>query len=294
LRFGDLTHFVTHNHIDRQKWDNCIGNSINALPYAYSWYLDIVTGNKWDAFIADDYAAVFPLPYHRKYLIKSCYQPLFTQQLGLFSTNQELLQQTGHFIGLLKKKYLSYYLHLNTANRIRPAATKRITQQIDLNKPYEAVYASYSSVVKNNLYRYGKGAFEIRYDTDVSDIVDFTRMHVGDKVKGLKQPDYVRLETLLRAIVSNDKGFVVRVSGDRQLLAAAFFIKSNKRLIYLLAASTKAGRKLNCMTALIDDVIKSYIGTDYIFDFEGSMIPGIWKFYRNFGAETVEFDVVKK
>lgn len=290
----DLITFVPHNNIDKHRWNACIDNSINALPYAYSWYLDVVANNKWDAFIADDYSAVFPLPYHRKYIVKSCYQPLFTQQLGLFSPNDEIINQPLPYIQLLKEKYFKYYLHLNTANPYHAGLSQRITQQVSLNTTYESVYENYSSVVKNNLHRFGKINSEIHYSTDTSAIVDFTRNSIGDKVKGLKNTDYERLKNLLDTIVSNNKGFVVKITDkNHQILAAAFILKSNKKLIYLLAASTQAGRKLNAMTTLIDDIFKKYIGTDFIFDFEGSMIPGIWNFYKNFGAETIEFGVVK-
>lgn len=119
------------------------------------------------------------------------------------------------------------------------------------------------------MHRFSKINFEIHYSTDTSAIVDFTRKNIGDKVKGLKNADYERLKNLLQTIVRNNKGFVVQITDkDHQILAAAFIIKSNNKLIYLLAASTKAGRKLNAMTTLIDDIFKKYIGADFIFDFE--------------------------
>lgn len=144
------------------------------------------------------------------------------------------------------------------------------------------------------MHRFSKINFEIHYSTDTSAIVDFTRKNIGDKVKGLKNADYERLKNLLQTIVRNNKGFVVQITDkDHQILAAAFIIKSNNKLIYLLAASTKAGRKLNAMTTLIDDIFKKYIGAD-----SSSILRKYdsrdMEFLQNFGAETIEFGVVKK
>lgn len=290
-----MIRFITHNNIDKIKWDSCIDSSINALPYAYSWYLDVVAQKKWDAFILDDYAAVFPVPYHRKYLVKTCYQPLFTQQLGLFSPDPEIIQSPSLFIDMLRKKYFKYYLHLNTYNTVIDNVYKRITQQVALSRTYESVYENYSSVVKNNLNRFGKGVYEIVYSTNTDAIVNFTINSIGEKVKGLSENDYNRLQQLLDILIDNKKGFVVSVmENNSELLASAFIIRSNNRLIYLMAASTQRGRKVNAMTALIDDVFKKYIQSEYIFDFEGSMIPGINNFYKKFGAETIAFDIIKK
>ncbi|MBK8472915.1 MAG: hypothetical protein IPL33_12555 [Sphingobacteriales bacterium] len=52
--------YVAHADIDRLRWDDAITRAANSLPYAYSWYLDIVAPH-WDALVTDDYSAVMPL-----------------------------------------------------------------------------------------------------------------------------------------------------------------------------------------------------------------------------------------
>ena len=74
-----------NSEIDKAKWDSCVVDSNNALIYAYSWYLDIVSPN-WVALIKGDYKVVFPLPAKKKLGVSYISQPLFTQQLGLFSS----------------------------------------------------------------------------------------------------------------------------------------------------------------------------------------------------------------
>ena len=43
------------------------------------------------------------------------------------------------------------------------------------------------------------------------------------------------------------------------------------------------------MTFLIDSMFQELAGKDIVFDFEGSMIPGIARFYKNFGGQEVYF-----
>ena len=54
---------LTHNMIDKRRWDDCIAKSFNGSVYAWSWYLDIVHPN-WEALIENDYERVMPLTFH--------------------------------------------------------------------------------------------------------------------------------------------------------------------------------------------------------------------------------------
>jgi hypothetical protein len=48
------------------------------------------------------------------------------------------------------------------------------------------------------------------------------------------------------------------------------------------------------MTQILDSIIKQYSETDYIFDFEGSMVSGIAHFFKSFGAKEEEYFSFKK
>ena len=105
--------FLKRDDIDTTKWDNCIARSVNGIVYAYSWYLDIVAEN-WGALIADDYQAVFPLTYNKKYGISYIYQPLFTQQLGLFSVGSISHTLVSEFLQAIPSEFKFIAISLNT------------------------------------------------------------------------------------------------------------------------------------------------------------------------------------
>ncbi|HEU0112812.1 MAG TPA: hypothetical protein VFQ73_18195, partial [Flavisolibacter sp.] len=52
--------------INKQAWDKCISNASNGLIYACSTYLDTMSDN-WDALVLNNYEAVMPLPWRKKY-----------------------------------------------------------------------------------------------------------------------------------------------------------------------------------------------------------------------------------
>ena len=65
-----LVQRISHKNINREKYQCCILNAINYRIYAEDWYLDIVTENRWDCLVYNDYEAVMPLPYRKKFFIK--------------------------------------------------------------------------------------------------------------------------------------------------------------------------------------------------------------------------------
>ena len=78
------------------------------------------------------------------------------------------------------------------------------------------------------------------------------------------------------------------------LVGGAVFLKDENRITYLFSALNDEGRKKQAMSFLIDYVIKRYSEKSMMLDFEGSMIDGIARFYKGFGAEEVNYFRLKR
>src|SRR4029077_14289393 len=74
---------ITRDKVDVVKWNDCIDSAPSGLIYGYSFYLDHMA-QQWDALVLNDYEAVMPLTWNKKYGISYLYQPFLTAQLGLF------------------------------------------------------------------------------------------------------------------------------------------------------------------------------------------------------------------
>src|SRR3954453_1211553 len=76
---------IPSQDIDAGKWDNCIINCKANRIYAKHLYLQHVADN-WSGLIINDYTAVMPIVWRKKWGIRYAYDASFIQQLGLFVT----------------------------------------------------------------------------------------------------------------------------------------------------------------------------------------------------------------
>jgi len=83
-------------------------------------------------------------------------------------------------------------------------------------------------------------------------------------------------------------------SSENELIGGSFFIVSNARITYLFSAINQKGRDLQAMSLILNKVIKDYSDSDYILDFEGSMLPGVATFIKSFKPQKEAYYHLKK
>jgi len=115
-----MIHYLPHSAIDEQKWDACITNSPNRIPYALSWWLNAVCP-EWEALVQDDCHSVMPLTRGHKFGFHYLYQPYFTQQLGIFSPSPVLLVTINEFLSAIPGKFKYVNIQLNSGNIVHPS-----------------------------------------------------------------------------------------------------------------------------------------------------------------------------
>ena len=95
--------YLQNANIDKVKWDKCIDTASNGLIYAYSFYLDAMAKH-WDALVMNDYEAVMPVTWNKKYGVHYLYQPFLCASLGLFGKhiNREMLSA---FLNKIPKRF---------------------------------------------------------------------------------------------------------------------------------------------------------------------------------------------
>jgi hypothetical protein len=292
--------YLRHKDIDFVKWDNCIDHAINGLPYAYSWYLNIAAEEQWDALVIDDYKAVFPLPFKNRVVFKQIYQPFFVQQLGLFYTDKShwpiiCIIVLNKFLQLSEKCNCNS-IRFNEMSSTFVKVKQKITHHIDLQHSYETLLAAYAVNNKRNVKKALKANLNMVSLNTANELIAFRKKYLAEELAGVQNDnDLERLKKLLEKALSLNKGFIKGVVDEHnQLLALCFILKSNNLLIYLSAVSSEKGKELNAMSLLIDSIIQQYANTTYTFDFEGSMIPGLARYYKGFGGIEKNFPVIQK
>jgi hypothetical protein len=281
-----IRHFE-HKNIDFKRWDNAITNSQNMFTYAYSWYLNVVSP-EWEALIGGDYEYLMPLPVKRKYHIPYIVQPFLTQQLGVFSRHEVTQEILENFIK--KIPYYSYELHLNENNEY-PDITLLPNFVLNLNKPYEHLAKDFAKNTLRNIKKASELPQKVSENTDIALFLEFytsTATH-------LKKSQIHLINKVLRIAVEKNEAQLFSVQNtDNQIIASLALLTCPNRMIYFLPASSSEGKKSYSMFLLVDFIIKKHAGEKKIFDFEGSAIEGIARFYKGFGAVNQPYYSLKR
>ena len=276
-----------NSEIDKAKWDSCVVDSNNALIYAYSWYLDIVSPN-WVALIKGDYKVVFPLPAKKKLGVSYISQPLFTQQLGLFSSENS--NNVDAFLRAIPKKIWMRSLQIH--NQLENAKTKD-NFELDISAAIEKIRKRYSQNVRRNLKKAAEHNLEIKQCSNDL-LIQLFKQNKGKEVKELDKKAYFILSELLYKIQKKEKGKCFGVYKDGELISAAFFCNCLGRSVYLFSASNSSAKEIGANHFLIDNYIAKYKKDSLILDFEGSMIPSLARFYASFGADKKKYFLINK
>ena len=286
LLYMQIQH-LRHREIDFERWDFIIAQSKNQLGYAYSWYLDIVSPG-WEALVSNNYEFVMPLPVKRKFGIPYVVQPILTQQLGIFSSSEI----THDVIQLFIKKipYYSYEINLNESN-FNQDITPLPNYVLNLTESYESIAKRYSKNTIRNILKTQKEGLSLRNDIKINDFIDF----YNSVDRNFISINSAVLKKLLERAIEKKAITLLAVNNkNNEIIAALCLFHTGNRLVYLLPISNDEGKKSSAMFMLVDYLIKSKAQSNLSLDFEGSLIEGIARFYKGFGAKNRPYFLVKR
>ncbi len=289
-----MIRYLKHSEIDKNRWDQCIDQSDEALVYANSWYLDIVSPG-WNALVEDDYKAVFPVTRRKKFGFHYLFQPPFTQQLGLFNSKTGDKNILSDFLENIPAEYKLIEIQLNSVNTSLaiPSTFKkveRITHHLNLNSAAGLLENNFSENTRRNIKRFNKSEWKIQPDSDPNKLVDLFRNNRGKDISQLKDGDYANFLSICSEAKNRNLIYCLGATDTRNVLqAGVVFIKTHAGFILLFSALSDAGKENGAMAALIGEFIRAHAGKNGILDFEGSMDPGIARFYKSFGSHEIVY-----
>lgn len=274
-----MIRLLNNSEIDRRAWDACIAASCNEVPYAYSWFLDVVCSD-WCALVEGDYVCVMPLPVRRYAGCKLVLQPMLTQQLGIFSPSDVTVQMVEAFVA--KIPWHNVVLNLNEGNRaeLRRGSCKLLPNYcLATEQDYETLQRCYNTNTRRNVK---KARCSMHYAPSVS-MVEFVSLVRAQNYCSAKL--CAMAERLVTEALAHGCGRIVGVRNAKGMLCAAcFLLESKSRTVYHIAASSSEGKAHSAMFLLVDELVRELAGTGRVIDFEGSQIAGVARFYEGFGA----------
>jgi hypothetical protein len=284
---------MKHAEIDSDKWNKCIYEAPNSRIYAYDWHLDR-TAVIWDALVWGDYEYVMPLPFRKKLGIYYLYHPMYTQQLGIFPSPPAKVAES--FYNYIYQNFRYSDTTINAENiPLKLAACIKFNARnnylLSLSPAYTELAAKFSTNTKRNIAKAKKQKLNLVAGIRLEDYLEFasefgaTQMH---------KKELVLLKTLIAFGQRKGKGEIYGVyTQNNELCTAVYFCKNKERLIYLSATTSPRGKEIGAMYFLLNEFIKQHACKPIILDFEGSMLNGVARFYKGFGAKTESYFQLK-
>lgn len=281
--------YIPNKQIDRDKWDKYIKSSLNGRIYATSFFLDIFSPG-WDAMVIDGGSACMPVTRNSKYGITYVSQPVFLQQLGYFFADRTYSALLPYFISKLAGSCRFIDIAMNEANELNfksPDRRVRTLNNLILNLgiSYGSLYKNYHTNTKRNITSARLHCSVTPETPSPAEVVSLFIKNNKRLYPGIRSINYKRLQTILEKGLDKDL-VIIRscYSGNGKLIAAACFLRDFNRYIFFFSVNTPEGRSKGSMFRLVDDFIKDNAGSNKALDFNGSMDPGVARFYRGFGS----------
>ncbi|MBT2559561.1 GNAT family N-acetyltransferase [Hymenobacter sp. ISL-91] len=298
--------YVGPETVDRTQWDALITAVPNGLIYALSWYLDTVSPG-WAALVKLDaqgrYVAGLPLPVQRRFGFRYLKQPLFAQQLGLFSREAPTPADWTDIGSLLQRefRFITRY-SFNTDNTELLATDVPAlagfetatfhTYYLPLHPAHSQLVAAYKPNRRWRLNQARRRGLCLEPSTDLDELVRIFDENTAPLIYGVIGEEYEY--RLLRALYAqaSQRGLAqlwqARTTAG-EVVAMLMLFEFNGRLTYIFNASTVAGKAAGAISLLLDEVFRHYAGRPLCFDFEAPEVSSIAHFYGSFGSTETPF-----
>jgi hypothetical protein len=281
----DKITYLPNSRLNREKWDDLVVASVNRRIYATSRYLDVFSPG-WGALILGGGEAFMPVTSGSKFGIGYVFQPLFIQQLGIFFPGTSCTGYFPDFIEELSRRYRFIDIALNEMNRV-PEMHQVLQMDnylLPLDHSHARITGRYSQNTRRNINKAEKAGLSLS-EISPLEVIRLFAGNNGRKYRNIRKRDYARLNDCLTAGLGDGSISIIAArSGDGTIIAAACFLRDFDREVYFFSANTDEGRRKEAMPWLIDEFIKVHAGTGRLLDFNGSMNPGVARFYKSFGA----------
>jgi hypothetical protein len=234
----------------------------------------------WDALILNDYEAVMPLPFKRKWGLKYIHQPYFCQQLGVFSKTDHY--SVDGFLNAIPKSFLRITLNLNIHNGYSKYAIKKNSNFELLLESIEDIRKNYSKSHSKNIRRANRK--EIKPSDTIDSVKDFIENKMIESKNYMSQKSIVLEKKIMSQAIEYKYGQLYSVSFEGQNCCSVFLLEHHKRLILLSSYSNFIGKNKSAYFLLLDYIFSLEKYQGYTFDFEGSNLPGVAEVNKGFGA----------
>lgn len=284
---------------DLSEWEALVSASPQGAIFSRWWWLQAVCPNAWTIHtLRRDGDLVAGIALHTA-PDGTLRQPPLTQVLGPILTpsrasnpekvlSWEMEQLTALAEGLPTAPQATLHWHPQLTNWLPFhwagwSQTTRYTYAFDDLSDLKAVFARFAHAKRKNLKKAAK-LVEVRADMDPAAFRAHQERTLGADGQAVHYSAAL-FERVHAATVSRGQGRTwYAVDGDGVIHAAIFVVWDENSAYYLISSIDADHRNSGAATLLVKTAIEHVAPLTRRFDFEGSMIPGVERSFRKFGA----------
>jgi len=298
---------------NKDKYRLLCKNELSIPIFSKDWWLDSVAGDAWDVVLVekgDQILASLPYTMRQRYGLNVISQPALTQTLGPWlrpstakyarrlSQEKDLLQKL--FEQLPKFAHYQQNWHCTRTNWLPLhwlgyEQTTRYTYRLEDLSSEEQIWAEMEANIRTDVRKASnKEGVKVRTDLDIEAFLTLNEKVFARQNMALPYTiDFVR--RLDKAAAQNQarKIFIAEDEQGRHH-AGVYLIWDDNTAYYLMGGGDPDLRNSGATSLCMWEAIQFAATVTKSFDFEGSMIEPVERFFRGFGAvQTPYFSISK-
>jgi len=261
--------FISHEDLDKTKWNSCVHYANRGRLYGYWWYLKSVV-KEWDAIVEGDYETVFPL-FNKKQSLRGegLYQPDLIRETGIYSVHVLSPKRIENLFTAIPEEYQNIDIILNEGlqppEQLKFNISKKTNHQLFLNTDYQTLSEAYSPLVHQQLEAARKNNLIITTNLKPEKVADFYKKYTIDKKK---EENFHAYQRIMYNALHRGWGFASGIAfPNEEICSAAFFVFSQGRLLRLLSFTTTKGREQGAEALMFDMLLRTNSNRPLVLDF---------------------------
>jgi hypothetical protein len=301
--------------IKADEWNRFIESSEEGMIYHYYEYLDAVCKN-WEAIVirnGDTWQAVYPVEPRKKFgIIRYLYPGRFSQYRGVVFRKMDCKVSKEYD---LKKEALSLIItwlddHFHVVNdnfsprfdyplpfHWRAYKLKvKYTYQIPLMRKEEDIWADMAEHIRRDIRKTEKSGITVTIKEEADEVIDLFIRNKASEISQLKKMDHSLLLCAFNNMQKKGNAFamIAKTPGGITCAGILVFVYGNI-FTYYFGTAEREYKRSGAMSLILWEALKTANNSGYaVFDFEGSMIESIERFFRGFGAVPVPYLNISK
>jgi len=277
-------------------------NSIFQQP----WWLDAVAPNAWKAveiFKGDPMMARFPYIVTKKRGLTLITMPPLTQTLGSWLASstakyaKQLAQQkdlmTALILQLPRCDYFCQNFHYSITNWLPFywqgfTQTTRYTYVIENLIDLDQVWAEFQENIRREI-RKAQKRVKVRTDLDIEHFLDINSLTFKRQGKSLPYSRELARRLDAACVEHQARRIFFAEDAQGQIHAAIYIVWDENSAYYLMGGGNPELRNSGATSLLLWEGIQFAAKVTQKFDFEGSMIESVERFFRAFGARQIPY-----